>query len=68
MGNIFDDDFVTIWNGTKANELRERDNISVCGSCVFKERCGGCRARSFGITNRLNETDAQCFLHNTLKT
>lgn len=63
LGNMLKNDFTKIWNGPKAKQLRKRDKIKKCGTCPHKNSCGGCRARSYGITNKMFQTDHYCFLN-----
>ena len=46
MGNIRDRPFGEIWRDSPiAARLRDRSNLKgACGTCVLRERCGGCRA------------------------
>lgn len=61
LGNIFDDTFKNIWNNKITKQFRNRNAIDLCGKCKYKLNCGGCRARSFGIFNKLNQRDPYCF-------
>jgi len=63
-GNIYKDSFNNIWNGTAMQKIRDRENFDVCGKCDFKKRCGGCRARSYGMYGVLGKNDPACFLLN----
>lgn len=63
-GNIYKDSFNKIWNGAAMQEIRNRDKFDVCGNCDFNWRCGGCRARSYGIYGVLDKNDPACFLLN----
>lgn len=66
LGNVLKNDFVHIWNGSMAKQLRERDRIQGCGVCSHKNTCGGCRARSYGMTGNMFQTDPYCFLNKSL--
>jgi putative heme d1 biosynthesis radical SAM protein NirJ2 len=47
IGNVKDIPFSEIWsNNPILNELRTLDYHGSCGSCGYKEICGGCRARA----------------------
>ena len=51
VGSLRENSLLEIWqNSAILNRLRNRD-ISVCGTCRHKERCGGCRAYS-GMFNQ----------------
>jgi heme b synthase len=51
-GNIRKQPFRDIWEGSALfQELREPDLLQgKCGICEFKQVCGGCRARAYGMT------------------
>ena len=51
-GNIRQQPFREIWEGsTLFNELRDPNLLGgKCGLCEFKQVCGGCRARAYGMT------------------
>ena len=51
-GNIRKTNFQEIWNSSPLfEELRNPDLLGgKCGFCEFKKVCGGCRARSYGMT------------------
>nr|MDD3720749.1 radical SAM protein [Candidatus Gracilibacteria bacterium] len=62
VGNINNDTFKNIWNNSNSlNKIRRRGEIKGCGKCNFKDSCGGCRARVFGIEGVLNNEDKYCF-------
>lgn len=63
MGNIFKNKFVNIWNNNSMRIFRKRNNIAVCGSCQYRDNCGGCRARSYGQTGSMNREDPYCFMN-----
>lgn len=47
-GNVARDPASKIWNGPLFRSLRLRDSLQgACGSCRFKDVCGGCRARAY---------------------
>ena len=50
-GNIRKNSFIDIWNNSKLfKELRDSSNLKgKCGSCQYKNICGGCRARAYSI-------------------
>lgn len=51
-GNIRQQPFQEIWEGSRLfAELRDPSLLGgKCGLCEFKNVCGGCRARSYGMT------------------
>jgi radical SAM protein with 4Fe4S-binding SPASM domain len=62
-GNIRDASFSEIWNGSEIfRALRKRDLKGKCGSCDFRLRCGGCRARAFSQTGDFLGSDPLCAL------
>ena len=57
-GNVLSEPLVDIWeNAPLFQELRDTDNLEgKCGGCEYRNVCGGCRARAFGMTgNYLGE-------------
>lgn len=62
VGNIYKNSFEEIWeNSEDLNTIRNRDKIRVCGRCINKKVCGGCRARSYGAAKDLSSGDSSCF-------
>lgn len=57
-GNILEKRLIEIWDGNE-DLARLRDAAALegkCGRCGYKQVCGGCRARAFGMTgNYLGE-------------
>jgi len=51
-GNVRERGFQEIWRDSGLfGELRDRDRLEgACGACGFRRRCGGCRARAYGVT------------------
>ncbi|MER3458711.1 MAG: hypothetical protein C4309_08905, partial [Chloroflexota bacterium] len=51
-GNIRQQPFRAIWEEAPLfQELRDPDLLQgKCGLCEFKQVCGGCRARAYGMT------------------
>ncbi len=42
-------------------ELRDRNNLEgMCGLCLYKWYCGGCRARAYGYTGSYMSADPRC--------
>ncbi len=52
LGNIRDTRFKDVWfNSPVLNELRDFDQLGgKCGICEYRDICGGCRARAYGLT------------------
>ena len=52
LGNIRDTPFKEIWmNSPILKQLRDFTQLKGrCGVCEYKEKCGGCRARAYGLT------------------
>lgn len=55
LGNIREKSFRDIWFNSKVfRTLRDFNNLKgKCGICEFREICGGCRARAYGLTSDL---------------
>lgn len=53
LGNIRDTSFKEIWfNSEILKVLRDFDNLKgKCGICEYREICGGCRARAYGLSS-----------------
>lgn len=63
IGNIFKNKFIDIWNSDLMCIFRERNNFAICGSCQYRDNCGGCRARAYGQTGNVNGEDPYCFIN-----
>jgi len=61
-GNIRDRSFKQIWTASKLfRELRDLSNIKgKCGTCEYKNICGGCRARAYESTGDYLEAEPYC--------
>ena len=61
-GNVLENDLEQIWY--KNQDLaRMRDSSALegkCGICGYREICGGCRARAFGLTNNYMAEEPFC--------
>jgi len=57
VGNIREKSFKEIWfQSDVLNKLRDFNNLKgKCGICEYRDICGGCRARAYGLTT--NYTD-----------
>ena len=53
LGNIRETPFKEIWENSEVlKTMRDFDNLTGrCGACEYKEKCGGCRARSYGLSS-----------------
>lgn len=53
VGNIRERSFKEIWfNSDILNDLRDLNKLKgKCGICEYKDICGGCRARAYGLTS-----------------
>ncbi len=61
-GNIHQQTFTEIWQDSPLfAELRDPDALEgKCGICQFKSLCGGCRARSYGLTGNYLAEEPFC--------
>src|SRR5512138_2989398 len=61
-GNVRHDDVVEIYRHSELfKDLRAPEKIKGrCGSCEFRDVCGGQRGRAYGITGDYLETDPAC--------
>ncbi len=60
--NINKNSFKYIRNNSNIlNEIRDRDSITWCNTCNFKDKCWWCRARVFWIEWEANIEDKYCF-------
>ncbi len=64
VGNIRKRAFAEIWQGSEILRVfRERNHLEgMCGRCVVKEKCGGCRAVAFAKTGNYLASDPRCWL------
>lgn len=62
VGNIREKSITEIWrNSTELNVLRQRQTLKgKCGTCDYRESCGGCRGRAYACTGDYLETDPVC--------
>jgi radical SAM protein with 4Fe4S-binding SPASM domain len=62
VGNIREKSFRDIWDNSKEfNLLRDRDNFTGhCKDCVFRNFCGGCRARANYYNSSILADDPGC--------
>ena len=73
VGDLRSEPFVDIWrNAEVMRSLRERHDLKEhCGSCDYKNVCGGCRARAYAYFNDIKAPDIGCInnvsIYNELK-
>lgn len=64
MGNIVNNDMITILENNKTNRKcweNDVDDISGCRQCTYKYLCGGgCRARAHLINGNIMKKDPFC--------
>jgi radical SAM protein with 4Fe4S-binding SPASM domain len=62
VGNIREQRLTDIWLNSKTlNLLRQRSVLKgKCGTCEYRETCGGCRGRAYACTEDFLETDPVC--------
>jgi len=62
VGDLRSQLFVDIWkNAEVMQSLRERHDLKEhCGSCDYKNVCGGCRARAYAYFKDINAPDIGC--------
>ncbi|MGD0172539.1 MAG: radical SAM protein [Halobacteriota archaeon] len=62
VGDLRSESFVDIWkNAAVMQSLRERHELKEhCGSCDYKNVCGGCRARAYAYFNDIKAPDIGC--------
>jgi radical SAM protein with 4Fe4S-binding SPASM domain len=53
LGNVRETTFKNIWeNSNILNAMRDFKNLKGrCGACEYKNKCGGCRARAYGLSS-----------------
>ena len=60
-GNLRESSFGEIWNSSKLfQSLRNPELQGRCGSCEYREVCGGCRARAFALKGDPLSEDPWC--------
>ena len=62
VGDLRSESFVDIWKNSEVmHSLRERHDLKEhCGSCDYKNVCGGCRARAYAYFNDIKAPDIGC--------
>jgi radical SAM protein len=61
-GNIREEELASIYrNSAVFRDLRDTSKLDgKCGSCEFKEICGGSRARAYAVTGNLHAEEPRC--------
>ncbi len=60
-GDLRSQSFAQVWNHSPLFQtLRDKKLTGKCGSCEYREVCGGCRARSFARTGDILGPDDSC--------
>jgi len=60
-GNVREQDFADIWNGSRLfNSLRKPSLLGKCSTCTFRLLCGGCRARAYAAHQDVLAEDPWC--------
>ena len=62
VGNIREQSIEAIWRNSRVlNTLRQRQTLKgKCGSCEYRDGCGGCRGRAYACTGDYLEADPVC--------
>jgi radical SAM protein with 4Fe4S-binding SPASM domain len=62
VGDLRSESFIDIWkNAEVMQSLRERHDLKGhCGSCDYRNVCGGCRARAYAYFNDIKAPDIGC--------
>ncbi|MFZ0925354.1 MAG: radical SAM protein [Halobacteriota archaeon] len=62
VGDLRTESFIDIWkNAEVMQSLRDRHDLKEhCGSCDYKNVCGGCRARAYAYFNDIKAPDIGC--------
>ena len=61
-GNLKDETLSHVWEHSDLfQDVRRRNDLGGrCGACEFNSRCGGCRARAYGVTGDVLAEDPLC--------
>jgi radical SAM protein with 4Fe4S-binding SPASM domain len=60
-GDLREFSFADVWNGSALfHDLRSRRLEGNCGSCEYRDVCGGCRARAYAETGNHLASDPGC--------
>jgi len=64
LGNAKEESIIRIWDNSQIlSKLRNRDLLEgECGRCIYKDRCAGCRGRTYEETGNIMATDPGCWV------
>jgi radical SAM protein with 4Fe4S-binding SPASM domain len=65
VGDALHGDLEDLWiNSPEFKEMRDRQNFDgFCGKCMYRDFCGGCRGRSWGLSGgNIRASDPYCVL------
>jgi len=63
-GNLKEKSAKEIWRSSVFNMFRDRSRLrNQCSRCIYREVCGGCRARAYAYTRDPLESDPCCPLY-----
>ncbi len=61
VGNVREDDLEDLWlHNHVFEDLRDKNIIEGCGSCIYRYVCGGCRARAYNYFGDYLKPDPGC--------
>ena len=64
IGNIRQERLKNVWKKSPIlKKLRDRESFKGCGSCKYRNICGGCRARAYGYFGDLQGPDPGCIIN-----
>ncbi|MCL7382789.1 MAG: radical SAM protein [Thaumarchaeota archaeon] len=67
-GNLKEKSAKEIWRSSVFNMFRDRSRLKgQCSRCIYREVCGGCRARAYAYTRDPLESDPCCPLYKVEK-
>tara|TARA_R110002167_G_scaffold94784_1_gene252762 strand:- start:4377 stop:4796 length:420 start_codon:yes stop_codon:yes gene_type:complete len=65
LGNIKQSSLREIWGQSDdVAQLKTRDVGGICGTCRYKENCGGCRAAAWAVDGDMMAEDPYCWIAN----
>ena len=62
-GNLHKTPIEQIIDSQIIEKLKNRDSITECRNCRYREICGGCRASALKLTGNLMGNDTECYLY-----
>ena len=64
IGNIRQERLKNVWKKSPIlKKLRDRESFKGCGSCKYRNICGGCRARAYGYFGDVQGPDPGCIIN-----